>query len=130
MKIFGYSIRVELVILSLILLFVINLNMICGCTTVTPTEGFEAVKEGVKALEKVYKKFSRNQAMKTEGFVDSNAQQTNAPKQKLSYFEQYNFSTECCPSKYTSSSGCACMPLDKTKDLVTRGGNSQEGELL
>ena len=133
MKLFGYSIRVELIILSLILLFVINLNMVCGCSTITAAEGFDIGNDVLKAMKEVVKKHSGYESTKKskkskEGFV--NAHELNGEASKLNYFEKSNFSTECCPSKYTSSSGCACMSLDQTKELQTRGGNSPDGALL
>ena len=130
MKLFGYSIRVELVILSLILLFVINLNMVCGCSTITAAEGFDIGNDVLQAMKDVVKKHSGYQNAKSskEGFA--NAQELNGEVPKLNYFEKSNFSTECCPSKYTSSTGCACMSLDQTSELQTRGGNSPDGALL
>lgn len=130
MKLFGYSIRVELVILSLILILVINLNMVCGCSTITAAEGFDMGNDLLQAMKDVVKKHSgyQNGKKSKEGF--SNLQELNGEGSKLNYFEKTNFSTECCPSKYTSSAGCSCLSLDQTKELKTRGGNSSDGALL
>ncbi len=45
------------------------------------------------------------------------------PEGELFLFAQNKFSPECCPSTYTSSTGCACMSQDQYNFLVTRGNN-------
>jgi len=42
---------------------------------------------------------------------------------RLDVFENTKFSPECCPSNYTSSTGCACMTPEQMKFLGQRGGN-------
>ena len=41
----------------------------------------------------------------------------------LTVFENTKFSPECCPSNYSSSTGCACMTPEQMKFLGQRGGN-------
>ena len=45
------------------------------------------------------------------------------PEGELFLFAQNKFSPKCCPSTYTSSSGCACISQDQYNFLVTRGNN-------
>jgi hypothetical protein len=42
---------------------------------------------------------------------------------RLDVFENTKFSPECCPSNYSSSTGCACMTPEQMKFLGQRGGN-------
>jgi hypothetical protein len=48
----------------------------------------------------------------------------------LAFFEKTTFSTECCPSQYTSSAGCACIGMDDDKIITSRGGNSTEPDFI
>lgn len=42
---------------------------------------------------------------------------------QLFMFSGTNFSPECCPSSYSSSSGCACFSAGQMDFLNERGGN-------
>jgi hypothetical protein len=48
---------------------------------------------------------------------------TRTSDNAMSFFENTEFSPECCPSNYTTSSGCACMTPEQMKFLGQRGGN-------
>ena len=39
------------------------------------------------------------------------------------FFKNTKFSSSCCPSMYSSSSGCACMSEKQINQIQTRGGN-------
>lgn len=43
-----------------------------------------------------------------------------------SFFDNIHFKPECCPSTYSSSSGCACMCPEQLKYLNSRGGNRSQ----
>ena len=129
MKLFGYSIRVEVIILSLILLFIINLNTICGCTTVTAAEGFTIAQDAYDAVKDGLTSVAQKHSLLPEGF-DVRNNNLNEENKNLHFFEQSDFSTECCPSKYSSSYACACENLDKNEEIKTRGGNSSDMNLL
>lgn len=42
---------------------------------------------------------------------------------EMFYFANNEFKGECCPSTYSSSTGCACMSVDQINYLNQRGGN-------
>lgn len=42
---------------------------------------------------------------------------------ELFYFEDNEFKPECCPSKYSTSTGCACISEEQMTYLNERGGN-------
>ena len=46
------------------------------------------------------------------------------PEGELFFFNNTKFDTECCPSTYTSSRGCACLSLPQYNYLMMRGGNN------
>lgn len=39
------------------------------------------------------------------------------------FFSETNFRGDCCPSQYSSSSGCACLSESEKNFLSNRGGN-------
>ena len=39
------------------------------------------------------------------------------------FFKNTRFSSDCCPSMYSSSNGCACMSDEQINQIQTRGGN-------
>lgn len=45
------------------------------------------------------------------------------PEDELVIFAQNKFKPECCPSPYSSSTGCACITPEQYNYLNTRGGN-------
>lgn len=48
---------------------------------------------------------------------------TPLPDGELVIFAQNKFKPECCPSPYSSSTGCACITPEQINYLNTRGGN-------
>lgn len=49
------------------------------------------------------------------------------PEGEMVIFSQNKFKPECCPSPYSSSSGCACITPEQINYLNTRGGNRSCG---
>jgi hypothetical protein len=45
------------------------------------------------------------------------------PDGELFFFQNNQFKPECCPSPYSSTTGCACMSREQINYLNTRGGN-------
>tara|TARA_Y100000389_G_scaffold205097_1_gene263091 strand:+ start:685 stop:1098 length:414 start_codon:yes stop_codon:yes gene_type:complete len=45
------------------------------------------------------------------------------PENQLAFFYKNKFDPSCCPSTYTSSTGCACESPEQAKYLNQRGGN-------
>lgn len=59
-----------------------------------------------------------------EAFQCENQRTLDALKQLNSDpFEQSQFKPECCPSVYSSSSGCLCFDKTTFGILASRGGN-------
>ena len=50
-------------------------------------------------------------------------EKSNLSTNELSFFDNTTFNPECCPSNYSTSSGCACMTPEQMKFLGQRGGN-------
>jgi hypothetical protein len=45
------------------------------------------------------------------------------PEGELFFFNNTKFDSECCPSTYTNSQGCACLSQPQYNHLMMRGGN-------
>lgn len=43
--------------------------------------------------------------------------------QQLDFLTYSKFSPKCCPSVYSSSSGCLCFDHDEDTSIITRGNN-------
>ena len=58
---------------------------------------------------------------------DHSKQQSKVSTQKSQnnrfFFNNTQFSSNCCPSMYSSSNGCACMSDEQIDQIQTRGGN-------
>ena len=50
-------------------------------------------------------------------------EKSNLSTNEMSFFDNTTFNPECCPSNYSTSSGCACMTPEQMKFLGQRGGN-------
>uniref|UniRef100_A0A6C0IV97 Uncharacterized protein n=1 Tax=viral metagenome TaxID=1070528 RepID=A0A6C0IV97_9ZZZZ len=46
------------------------------------------------------------------------------PEGELDMFATTDFKPECCPNTYTSSTGCACMTVEQSNFLRSRGSNN------
>jgi hypothetical protein len=45
----------------------------------------------------------------------------------MALFQNNRASADCCPSAYSTSTGCICIPEEQLKLLRTRGGNRSTG---
>ena len=46
------------------------------------------------------------------------------PEGQLFFFNNTKFDSDCCPSTYTNSKGCACLSQPQFNHLMMRGGNN------
>jgi hypothetical protein len=97
------------------------------------------LKEDIEKFSPPYESVNNNENEKDTTIVETKINiykdlETNNEKEggletidseikRLDVFENTKFSPECCPSNYTSSTGCACMTPEQMKFLGQRGGN-------
>ena len=118
-KIFGQSLRVEIVIACLIVGYILGGYLLCSCSKITMKEGFDMLKgasisyqmgsdipqslehsspspEGVRTTnpDQWYNSLEANVAPEPNKFVESG---------RLSLFGDNTFKPSCCPSFYSSS---------------------------
>ena len=60
---------------------------------------------------------------KCESFMVNECIQNRKMDNQLVLFTFSTFSTDCCPSTYTSSSGCLCDDFNEFETISNRGGN-------
>jgi hypothetical protein len=57
-------------------------------------------------------------------FLERKQQQLPLPEGEMDFFANSEFKPECCPSSYSTSSGCWCGTAQDYNYLITRGGNN------
>ena len=142
-ELFGYKLRVEYILGALVAYLVISTLMVKSCSRVS------SIKEGMEAMgaELDYKmgsgvKTSWENKPQKEGpslkFRQHNhdAYQSKfaSPDESLNFFNDTEFSYDCCGSSYSgtggllggggsTSGGCACMNKKQIDYINQRGGN-------
>jgi hypothetical protein len=59
-----------------------------------------------------------------KAFMERKPQQLPLPEGEMNFFANSEFKPECCPSQYSTSTGCWCGTSQDFNYLVTRGGNN------
>jgi hypothetical protein len=156
MSFFNFSKSTQIIFLFGLILFIIVCNLLSSTMTITSQEGFEIVTKVKNAVcgvlcdhfsdEDKKEGYGNKCGSVTEGYGNKCGSgkvtegltmlegMENGKKMKkerpLAFFEKTTFSTECCPSQYTSSAGCACIGMDDEKLITSRGGNSTEPDFI
>lgn len=125
-KIFGMTLRLEIILLAILLIYIINVHTICSCSKVSLSEGFQMIKDVGTALN-----YEMNEGVplnKTPSPLHMNQNFKSAhiplPDGKMDFFENTQFKPECCPNVYSTGDGCACLSKDQINHLFQRGGNN------
>jgi len=111
----------------------------CSCFKMSVFETFSSVKEGLHNMAPLNDQIMANSpnswANKASEYASGMGYETVLAGQKnnvgtavplentMLMFKDNKFKPECCPSTYTSSTGCACISTDQTQYLNQRGGN-------
>jgi hypothetical protein len=150
--ILGLKCRAEIIVLSIVVGFVLASFTICSCAKISPeackkvlSESSGVVTEGFRKISDIADAASLNYHMnadqpgswsqKAMGYAadmgyntvlasHANYKGTEVPLQgTMNFFKNNSFKPECCPSTYTSSTGCACTSVAQLNYLNQRGGN-------
>jgi hypothetical protein len=123
-------------ILIVIIFWIMFGHVLCGCSRVSPMEGFEMIKDSLS--DSAPYQLNNYKVPNTKHWLQPNLttkkgsqEILNRPKQpiplpenELDMFATTEFKPECCPNAFSMSTGCACMTVDQYKYLVDRGGNN------
>ena len=154
-KIFGYEVRIEVVIACVIIGMVMGLVMFCDCFQYSLIEGMTTKKnvkelmnkkktEGFKNLNnndlhiddsytmgwvQTAKRYASGMGNKNRlnTYKDNVGTPVPLPEGELFFFADNKFKPECCPSTYSDSMGCACLSQAQVTYINERGGNRTLG---
>lgn len=131
-KILGKVFRLEILLLSLILGTLVFMITTCSCCKMPFTEALtnmaslddQMMSDESNSWANKAKEYAGN--MGYESILDAKKNYVGTPvplNDTMVIFKDNKFKPECCPSTYTTSTGCACISTDQTQYLNQRGGN-------
>ncbi len=139
LKLLGQTLRLEIILLCLILGTLIFMLTTCSCSKLSFSEAKDAVKEGLSNMSGLNDQIMTDSpnswsnkakeyasGMGYESILESQKTNVGTPvplQDTMVIFRDNKFKPECCPSTYTSSTGCACISSDQSQYLNQRGGN-------
>ncbi len=134
LKIFGTSCRLEIILISMIVGIVLGGHLLCSCSRIGLQEGMAIMGASVdyvmgsdSPVSWTNKANSYAASMGYTSSKDKYSQNTGTPvplpEGELFMFSNNQFKPECCPSTYSSSSGCACITQEQINYINQRGGN-------
>lgn len=133
-QIFGQKLRVEVIVVSILLGYIIGAHVLCSCSKISLKEGLSLLSgapvgynmgDGVATswenkselkygANDWYKSLEGNVAPEPNKWVESG---------RLEFLADNKFDAKCCPSFYSGDMGCPCISPEQMKYLNSRGGN-------
>ena len=131
-KLFGFQMRLEIVIICVLIGMVLGSHLMCSCSKVSITEGLQMI--GAPLDYQIRGDVYNSWLNKTDKYSDDMGYQVYTSKQDSNYadpmtkdsmliFQNNEFSGDCCPSNYSNSMGCVCETSEQVTFLNERGGN-------
>ena len=134
LKILGFSCRLEIIIISLVVGFILGSHLLCSCSRIGLQEGmsimgtafdYEMGQDSPNSWTNKANKYSHEMGYSSSQSKWSQNKGTPVPlpEGQMAMFAGNEFKPECCPSTYSSSTGCACISQEQVDYLNQRGGN-------
>lgn len=133
LNILGLKIRLEVILVTIILVWLIGGYTICSCSKVSSVkEGFQALgaeigwRTGKGVPGDTWDMPSKGSTKDLFQSLDGiQAGQVPLPDDQMFLFYANKFDPKCCfkPQQYSSSTGCACISREQMEFLNQRGGN-------
>lgn len=134
LKIFGQSCRLEIIVICLVVGFVLGGHLFCSCSKIGIQEGMAVMGSaldwtmGQDLPNSWTSKADKYSSGMEYSSTDSKWSQYKGtpvplPEGQLFMFADNEFKPECCPSTYSSSTGCACITQEQVNYINQRGGN-------
>jgi hypothetical protein len=134
LTILGFKINVLNAVIFLALGFLIATMTVASCSKVSVKEAFTNFHNAASVTGDQNDELLNSWTSRARAYAGNVGQST---KQKPSYkgtpvplkegqlsiFADNKFRPECCPSTYSSSTGCACVSQEQIKYLSERAGN-------
>jgi hypothetical protein len=134
-SVLGLKINVLNALIFIVLGFLIAILTTCSCSKVSAKEAMTNLANAAPLnhqnnadLEGSWMSNAISYAgnMGYKSILEKHAEYKGTPvplENTLFYFEDNDFKPSCCPSTYSTSTGCACLSEDQMKYLNERGGN-------
>ena len=135
-SILGFKVNVLNAVIFIILGFLIATHTTCACSKVSVKEAMTNLANSATLDHNNNADVSNSWISKSlqyagnmgyQSILDKHQQYKGTPvplENTLFYFQDNEFKPECCPSDYTTSSGCLCKNKQTRDMLIKRGGNS------
>ena len=134
LKIFGHSCRLEIIIVCLVVGFVLGAHLFCSCSRIGAQEGMAVMgaaldwtmgQDVATSWTTKAKSYANEMGYSSTQSKWSQHKGTPVPlpEGEMFMFANNEFKPECCPSTYTSSTGCACITQEQVNYINQRGGN-------
>ena len=133
-KLFGLECRLEVIILSLIVGAILGCHLLCSCSRIGLQEGMTMLGAPVEWQmgegQSNDWQNKANQYSQNMGYSETKSKYSQysgtpvpLPEGQMFMFADNKFKPECCPSTYSSSTGCACITQEQVDYINQRGGN-------
>lgn len=133
-KLFGLSMRVEVIVICLILGAILGCHLLCSCSRVGLLEGMQTIGASIDYTmgTDVANSWTNKAVQYADkmGYTEARTKYAQykgtpvpLPEGQMFMFADNQFKPECCPSTYTTGSGCACITQEQVTYINERGGN-------
>ena len=129
-KVLGFSFRLDVALVFLVIGWILGAHLLCSCVNVkvTKTEGMSNLGDKEvspsswisRAAEYAGGMGYKSVLAKHETYKGG---PVPLPEGQLDFLYDNQFRPECCPSTYSTGTGCACMSSEQIQYLNQRGGN-------
>jgi hypothetical protein len=134
MKLFGIQCRLEVIIICLIVGAILGSHLLCSCSKIGLIEGMAMMGAPldwqIGAGQVMNWQNKANQYANDMGYSEQRSKYSQftgtpvpLPEGQMFMFADNKFKPECCPSTYSSSTGCACITQEQVDYINQRGGN-------
>lgn len=134
LKLFGHTCRLEIILICLLVGFVLGSHLFCSCSRISLQEGMAVMgtainwtmgEDVVNSWTNKADKYSNDMGYSStkSKWAQYKGTPVPLPEGEMFMFANNEFKPECCPSTYSSSSGCACITQEQVNYLNQRGGN-------
>ena len=134
-KFFGYSMRVEIILLCIFIGYILGGHILCSCSKISMHEGFSMltgadvkynmgsdISKSWENNKDLQNNDSKDWVKSLEGNIAPNPN-TAINSSNLNFLGENKFDPKCCPSAYSNSSGCVCLSPEQAMYVNQRGGN-------
>tara|TARA_B100001063_G_C16775666_1_gene565049 strand:- start:3056 stop:3463 length:408 start_codon:yes stop_codon:yes gene_type:complete len=134
MKLFGYKIKVELVLFIVLLYFVLSGHTICSCSKISGMEAFQTLSSSLVGTDVNYRMGEgvkgswENKKLHDYPDEETNIGGSVSVNDSMFLLNKNKGHPDNCPSTYSSSTGCLGLTTEQNDFLNKRGGNRLYGK--